>query len=174
MIACITGSEALLWDFGEAFKTCGHCAGRTRGKCACAWHWQVVLLCRASCPLPPRNKDKIFPLCGSLCVNVPKLSLWAQTIGPPSLPASSLQGRKQQPSICQARLRHRLTRLRKYEGCSGVIPFQGRGVWLQLLNGFLCLWLLLLSPFTLKMWFHLFHMQQTGKERQSESKQILC
>lgn len=32
MIACTTGSEALLWDLGEAFKTCGHCANRTRGK----------------------------------------------------------------------------------------------------------------------------------------------
>lgn len=137
MMACITGSEALRRRGGLQNR-----ASRMRGKFACAWHWQAVLLCRASCPLCPRNKDKIFPLFGSLCASGPELSLWALL---PCLPPKNHFFARYSWGTDWPKLRSVKVVLEPHSS-------RGEGFWLQLLNGFLCLWLQF-SPFTLKMWY---------------------
>lgn len=135
----ITASLALelCFETWGGFRTCGHCASRTRGKFACACHWQVVLLCRAG-----RTKD---PLC---------LDPWALPVVSDnrlSYPACLLSpGKEATAPLCQAQRRHRLTKFKRFEGCSGVTLFPRKR--LQLLKGFVCSWLLQFSPFTLKMW----------------------
>ena len=75
MVLRITGFAALLWDLGETFKTCNDFAARARGRFASAWHWEVVLLCRASCLLSVRSKATVFPVFLSLGVNGLEFSL---------------------------------------------------------------------------------------------------